>query len=49
MASIDQMARHFADYYYPDSADTVKYILQDIFIFIIKEQYSDQEESQGKR
>jgi len=37
------MAWHFGDDYYPEFADTVKYILKDIFIFIITEQYSDQE------
>jgi len=45
MTSIDQMARHFGDYYYPELVDTVKYILKDIFICIIKEQCSDQDES----
>jgi len=45
MTSIDRMARHVGDYYHPEFGDTVKYILQDIFVFIIKEQYSDQEES----
>jgi len=43
MTSIDRMAGHFGDYYYPDFADTVKYILKHIFIFIITEQSSDQE------
>jgi len=37
------MARHFGDYYYTEFADTVKQILNDIFICIITEQYSDQE------
>jgi len=46
MTSIDQMARHFGDHYHPEFADTVKYILKDIFICIIQEQCSDQEESQ---
>jgi len=45
MTSIDQMAWHSGDYYHPESADTVKYILKDIFICIIQEQCSDQEES----
>jgi len=45
MTSIDRMARHFGDYYYPDFVDTVKYILKGILICIIKEQCSDQEES----
>jgi len=49
ITSIDRMARHFGDYYYDEFADTVKYILQDIFIWIIKEQCSDQEESKWKR
>jgi len=31
------MAWHFGDYYYPEFADTVKYILEDIFICIITE------------
>jgi hypothetical protein len=31
----------FGDYYYPELADDVKYILNDIFICIINEQYSD--------
>jgi hypothetical protein len=44
MTSIDQMARHIGDFYYPKSADTVKYILN-IIICIIKEQCSDQDES----
>jgi len=38
------MAWHIGEYYYPELADTVKYILKDIFICIIKEQCSDQEE-----
>jgi len=42
------MAWHFGDYYYPEFADNVKYILKDRFIFIIKEQWSDQEESELK-
>jgi hypothetical protein len=37
------MAWHFGDYYYPEFADTVKYILKDIFTFIITEQCSDKE------
>jgi len=43
MTSIDWIARHFGDYYYPELADTVKYISKDIFICIIREQCSDQE------
>ena len=45
MTTNDRMARHFGDYYYPEFTDTVKYILKDIFIIIIIEQCSDQEES----
>jgi len=48
MTSIDRMARHFGDYYYPEFADTVKYILKDILICIITEQCSDLEESKWK-
>ena len=32
-------------YYYPQLVDTLKYNLKDIFICIIKEQCSDEEES----
>jgi hypothetical protein len=42
------MAREFGDYYYPEFADTVKYILKEIFICIIKEQCSNLEESKSK-
>jgi len=45
MTSIDQKAWDFGEYYCPESADTVKYILKDIFICIIKKRCSDQEES----
>ena len=45
MTSIDRMARNFGDYYYLEFVDTVTYILKDIFSCIIKEQCSDQEES----
>jgi hypothetical protein len=45
MTSIDQMAWHFGDYYYPEFADTVKYILKNRFLCSNKEQCSDQEES----
>jgi hypothetical protein len=48
MTTIDQMAQDIRDYYYPEFADTVKYILKHIFICIIKEQWSDQEESKSK-
>jgi len=44
MTSIDPKERDFGVYYYVQLADTVKYILKDIFI-CIKEQYSDQGES----
>jgi hypothetical protein len=43
-----QMAWHFGDYYYPEFADTVKYVLKDIFICIITEQCSDQDEDKCK-
>jgi len=43
MTSIDRIARHFGDYYFPEFADTVKYILKDIFICIITEQCGNQE------
>jgi hypothetical protein len=45
MISINPMARHFGDYYYPEFPDTVKYILKDIFMCIIKQQCSDLDES----
>jgi len=45
MSSIDRMVQNFGYYHYPELADTVKYILKDIFICIIKQQCSDQEES----
>jgi hypothetical protein len=45
MTGIGQMAWDFADYCYPELADTVKYMLQNIVICIIREQCSDQEES----
>jgi len=43
--SIDQMERDFLVYYYLQLADTLKYILKNIFICIIKEQCSDERES----
>jgi len=49
MMSIDRMARDFGDYYYQQLADTVKYILKDIFGCIIKEQCSDRGELKWKR
>ena len=48
MMSIDRKEWDFGVYYYLPSADTVKYILKDIFICIIKEQCSDQGESKWK-
>jgi hypothetical protein len=39
------MAKHYGDHYYPEFADAVKCILTDKFIFVIKEQCRDQEES----
>jgi hypothetical protein len=49
MTSIDRMAWHFGEYYYPEVADTEKYILKDIFICIITKECSNQEESKCKR
>jgi len=49
MTSIDRMAWHFGDYYYPEFVDTVKYILKDISIRLIEEQCSDQAESKRER
>jgi len=43
--SIDRMERDFWVYYYLQLADTLKYILKDIFICIIKQQCSDEGES----
>jgi hypothetical protein len=48
MTSIDRMAQHLGDYNYYEIADTVKYSLKDIFIWIIREECSDQEESKQK-
>jgi len=45
MTSIDRMPQDYGDCYYPELADTVSYILKVIFIYIINEQCSDQEES----
>ena len=36
-------------YYYPQLSDTVKYIINDIFICIIKEQRSDEGEHTWRR
>jgi len=49
MTSIDPKEQDFWVYYYLQLADTVKYILKDIFICIIKELCSDQGESKWKR
>jgi len=43
--SIDRMERVFGVYYYLQLADTLKCILKDMFICIIKKQCSDKEES----
>jgi len=43
--SIDGMEQDFWVYYYLQLADTLMYILKDIFICIIKEQCSDEGES----
>jgi len=48
MTSIDRKERDFGVYYHLQLVDTVKYILKNIFIYIIKGQCSDQEESQWK-
>jgi len=49
MMSIDRKERDFWVYHHLQSADTVNYILKDIFISITKEQCSDQGESKWKR
>jgi len=48
MTSSVRMAWHFGNYYYPEFADTVKYISTDRLLCIIKEQCSDQKESKWK-
>jgi hypothetical protein len=48
MTWIDRMGEDFGEYYYRGFADTVQYILKDIFICIIQEQCSDQEEKLKK-
>ena len=48
MMSLDRTARDFGDYYYLQLVDTVKYILRDILICIIKAQCSDQGERKWK-
>jgi len=47
--SIDWMKRDFWEYYYLQLADTLKYILKDIFGCIIKEQCFDEGESIWRR
>ena len=46
--TIDRKEHDFGVYCDLQLADTVKYILKDIYICIFKEQCSDQEESQSK-
>jgi hypothetical protein len=46
MVTIDRKELDFALYYYLHFADTVKYILNDMFMCMIKEQCSYQGESQ---
>jgi len=48
MTTIDREEWDFGVYYYLQLANTVKYILKDIFICIIKAQCSDQEETGWK-
>jgi hypothetical protein len=48
ITSIIQKEQDFVHYYYLKLADTVKFILKEIFIYIIKEQCSDQGESKWK-
>jgi len=43
------MERGFGVYYYLQLADTLKYILKDVFIWIIKVQCSDKVESTWRR
>jgi len=47
--SIDRMERDFWMYYYLQLADTLKHILKNIFICIIKEQCIDEGESTWRR
>jgi len=47
--SIDKKERDFWVYYYLQLVDTGKYILKDMFICIIEEQYSNQGENQRKQ
>jgi len=48
MTSIDRKEWDIAVFYFLHLADTVRYIIKDIFIWIIKEQRSDQGESKWK-
>ena len=48
MMSVDPKEWDFWVYFYLQLADTVTYMLKDIFIWIIKEQCSDQGESKWK-
>jgi len=48
MMRIDWKAWDIGDYYYLQLVDTVKYISKDIFMRIIKQQCSDQEDSKWK-
>jgi len=48
ITSIDWKELDFGSYYYLKLAETVKYTLKNIFICIIKEQCSDQQESELK-
>ena len=48
MTSIDRKEEDIGVYYYLQLEDTVKYILKNEFICIIKEQCSDQGESKRK-
>lgn len=43
--SIDRKELDFCMYYYLQLTETVNYILKDIFIYTIKEECSDEEES----
>jgi hypothetical protein len=45
MTSIDWKAWDFGNFQYLHLANTVKYHIQDIFTYIIKVQWTDQEES----
>jgi len=49
ITTIDRKERDFGVYNYLQLSDTAKYILKNIFLCIIKELYSDQEESWWKR